>query len=123
MRSPIELHFYNKNNEVVKTYSQDRVTWEFFKKAVEIGDASKLGEDGLDVICRFVCDFFGNKFSVKKLKKHTDVEQVTAVAGQVVVRVLTIMQEQGIEPPKEADVKKKTVLKRMTGFLRSKRSS
>ena len=38
MSTPIELHFYNKKNEVIKTYSQSIIKWNFFKRAVKLGD-------------------------------------------------------------------------------------
>lgn len=99
MATPIEIHFYNKQNEIIKTYSQNVIKWDFFKKAVKIVD--KGGEDStdLDIIYNFVCDFFGNRFSVRKLKKYTDLEQLLAVAGQIVMRVLGMMEREGINLP------------------------
>jgi len=122
MATPIELHFYNKNNEIIKTYSQDRILWSFFKNAVKIVEAHEMNEDNINLICEFVCDFYGRKFSAKKLLKHTDVEQLLAVAGQIVLRVLNMMKEQGVTLPKAqtATKKKKSIRCRMIGFLRSK---
>lgn len=99
MSTPIELHFYNKKNEIIKTYSQSVIKWDFFKRAVKLTDRKPEKADNLDMIYRFVCDFYGNRFSVRKLKKYTDVEQLLAVAGQIVMHVLRLMEREGIEFP------------------------
>ncbi len=99
MATPIELHFYNKNNEIIKTYSQDVIKWKFFKKAVKLTERSDFKPDEIDNIYRFVCDFYGNRFTVRKLKKYTDVDQLLAVAGQIVMRVLEMMKREGISFP------------------------
>ena len=105
--TPIELYFYNKQNEVVKTYSQSVIKWDFFKKAVKIVDKSEDDINNLDVIYQFVCDFYGNRFSVRKLKKYTDLEQLLAVAGQIVMRVLGMMEREGINLPNAQTAGKK----------------
>ena len=123
MATPIELHFYNKNNEIIKTYSQRIIKWEFFKKSVKIANTTALDTSKLDTVYKFVCSFYDNRFTVKKLKKHTDVEQVLAVAGQIVNRVLNMMNREGISFPNAETVEKKKksrTLCRMIGFLKSK---
>lgn len=99
MSTPIELHFYNKKNEVIKTYSQSIIKWNFFKRAVKLGDRESISADNLDIIYEFVRDFYGRRFSVKQLKKHTDVEQLLAVTGQIVMKVITMMEKEGIDFP------------------------
>lgn len=123
MITPIELHFYNKNNEVIKTYSQSVIKWEFFKKAVMIADNKNLDVENLDTIYEFVRSFYGNKFSVRELKKYTDIEQLLAVAGQIVMRVLDMMRREGVSLPNAQTAEKKKrsrILCRLTGFLRSR---
>lgn len=107
MSTPIELHFYNKNNELIKTYSQDRISWQFLKQAVKINDVNTLDESNIDIIADFVCEFYGNRFSIfgkkanrKKLLKYTDVDQLLAVAGQIITRVLNMMKANGVSLPK-----------------------
>lgn len=106
MAPPIELHFYNKENEIIKTYTQDRISWNFLKQAVKIKDVNTLDESNIDIIADFVCEFYGNRFSIfgkkankKKLLKYTDVDQLLAVAGQIVMRVLKMMKENGVTLP------------------------
>lgn len=99
MKTPIELHFYNKNNEVIKTYKQDRITWDFFKKAVRIDDVKVLDESNIDIIAEFVREFFGRRFSKRALLKHTDVDQLLAVSGHIVMRVLNMMEENSVSFP------------------------
>lgn len=106
MATPIELHFYNKNNEIIKTYSQDIIKWKFFKKAVKLTDRFDFKPDEIDNIYRFVCDFYGNRFTVRKLKKYTDVDQLLAVAGQIVMRVLEMMKREGISFPEAGTAEK-----------------
>ena len=71
MATPIELHFYNKNNEIIKTYKQDRITWDFLKQAVKINDVNTLDDSNIDIIADFVCKFYGYRFSIfgKKANK------------------------------------------------------
>ena len=119
MITPIELHFYNKNNEVIKTYSQSVIKWGFFKDAVKIVDNNSLDANNLDTIYEFVRSFYGNRFSVRKLKKYTDVEQLLAVAGQIVMRVLDMMKREGVSLPNTQTVEKKRksrILCRLIGF-------
>ena len=106
MREPIQLHFYNKDNEVVKTYSQHRVTWKFFKKAVKFENVNITDKSGVDIIADFVCEFFDYRFSIfgkkankRKLLKYTDVDQLVAVAGAIVQRVISVMKENGVALP------------------------
>lgn len=106
MRTPIEIHFYNENNEIVKTYKQHRITWKFLKQAAQFKDANILDESSVDILAEFVCDFYGNKFSIfgknankRKLLRHTDVDQLVAVAGAIINRVINIMNENGVSPP------------------------
>lgn len=99
MRTPIELHFYNKDNEVIKTYSQGRISWDFLKRAVKIKDISVLDESNIDIICDFVREFYGRKFSKKKLLKCVDVDQLLAVAGSIIMRVMEMMRENGVTLP------------------------
>ncbi len=113
MSTPIELHFYNKNNELIKTYSQDRISWGFLKQAVKIKDASTLDESNIDIIADFVCEFYGNRFSIfgrkankRKLLKYTDVDQLLAVSGQIITRVLTMMKANGVTLPNAQAVTK-----------------
>lgn len=114
MNTPIEIHFYNKNNEVIKTYKQHRITWKFLKQAAEFRNANILDDSNVDIIAEFVCDFFGNKFSLfgkaankRRLLKYTDVDQLIAVAGAIVNRVITIMHENGVSLPNVQTVTKK----------------
>lgn len=124
MKTPIELHFYNKDNEVIKTYKQDRISWKFLKKAVRIKDVNTLDESNIDIIADFVCSFYGDRFSKRALLKHTDVDQLLAVAGAIINRVIAMMKENGVTLPNGDTVtktpKKTSFRYRMTGFLRSR---
>lgn len=121
MKTPIELHFYNKDNEVIKTWTQNRITWKFFKKAVSFTSSKETAD--MNMIYEFVREFFGNRFSMRALKKYTDIEQLVAVAGQIVMQVLHLMQTEGIEfpNPEAVEKEKSRILDRWTGFLRSKK--
>lgn len=99
MKTPIELHFYNKKNEIIKTYKQDRITWDFLKKAVRISDVKVMNENNIDIIADFVREFYGRRFSKRALLKYTDVDQLMAVAGSIVLRVLKMMKENGVTLP------------------------
>lgn len=99
MKTPIEIHFYNKNNEVIRTYKQDRITWEFLKRAVRITDVKTLDDSSIDVIADFIREFFGRRFSKRALLKYTDVEQLLAVGAHIVMYVLEMMRQNGVTLP------------------------
>ena len=84
---------------------------------------SDVDVNDMDNIYKFVCDFYENRFSVRKLKKYTDIEQVLAVAGQIVNRVLDMMKREGVSLPNAQTAEKKRksrILCRLIGFLKSK---
>ena len=99
MKTPIEIHFYNRNNEVIRTYKQDRITWEFLKRAVRITDVKTLDDSSIDVIADFIREFFGRRFSKRALLKYTDAEQLLAVGAHIVMYVLEMMRQNGVTLP------------------------
>lgn len=121
MITPIELHFYDRNNEVIKTYSQSIIKWKFFKNAVRICDREKIDVNNIDNVYKFVREFYENRFSVKQLKKYTDMEQLLIVAYQIVTAVLDMMKREGVSLPNAQTAEKKRksrILCRLIGFLK-----
>lgn len=100
-RTPIELNFYDENDQVIKTYSKSRVSWGMFKASLEnkVPENGVIDEDNMKMIRQFVCEFFDNQFTEDELIAHTDVEEVLLVATQISYKVITIMREQGIKLP------------------------
>lgn len=100
-REPIILNFYNKNDELIKTYSKSRVSWSAWKKALEVRPANdkKLNDDMLSDIRKFVVDFFDGQFTEQDLLEHTDVEDLLICTYQIASRVLSIMKREGVDLP------------------------
>jgi hypothetical protein len=98
---PIEITLYDDNDEVIKTFSRSRVSWEFFKKSLHarVPEDGNLNEENLQAIREFVCNFYDNQFTVEELIKGSDVREVLAVATAVAYKVIQIMEEQGITLP------------------------
>lgn len=87
--SPIELSFYDDQNEVIKTYSLSVVRWGVLKKAVKLSEAIQQGgmsEDDFDQVSAFVCFLFGDQFTPEELEAHAEIGEIMSCFRQVVSR-------------------------------------
>lgn len=101
MSEPIIVNFYDENDEVIKTFSRSRISWEFFKRAQstrppENGD---ITEDNLRAIRQLVCDFYDNQFTEEELIKFSSVNEILLISTEICYRLIKLLKEQGITLP------------------------
>lgn len=90
MFEPIELNFYDENDEVIATHAIHRVKTKFLKTAIrlekEINDLNNIGEEQINVLNNFIVEIFGNKFTADELEEKTDLIECYSVLGAVFSR-------------------------------------
>lgn len=90
----IELKFYNKEQEVEKTYSRSFVPFRVLKSAVKLqelmalkDDLSAFDENAVNNLADFVVDFYGHEFTRDELWDKTEVSEVMTVIFEIAARV------------------------------------
>lgn len=89
MAAPIELQFYNEDDEPVgEPFRVSIIRFGMLKKAAKLqAQIEAEGEDSAsDAIAHFVVELFGNKFSVKDLEEKAGLEQAIAALTSITVR-------------------------------------
>jgi hypothetical protein len=89
----IKLTIYGPDDEVKAEHRRGFVPWKLLKKAIrlsksmgEINDLNDLSDETIDELAQFICDFFGNQFTVQDLDDGADVEEMMAVLQTVIGR-------------------------------------
>lgn len=79
----IKLEIMNNEEVEVKEFSTIRMRGRALKRMLEISDVmEKAGEAGVftkehyDLMCEFICEMYGNKFSVDELLDGMDLEEI-----------------------------------------------
>lgn len=87
--SPIELNFYDQDNEIKETHTLSVVRWGVLKKAVKLSESIQqgtMGEEEFDAVSAFVCFMFGDRFTPKDLEEHAEIGEIMTCFRQVVNR-------------------------------------
>lgn len=87
MGTPMVIHFYGKDNEVVKQFSRSFVPWKLLKEAVRVSktlDQENLGEKDVDELAGLVVAVFGDQFTVEEVNEQADVAEMVAILNQIV---------------------------------------
>ncbi len=85
--APIELNFYNDDDEVIDTKRRTRIPSYLLDMAIDLqkqmnGD----GQDNADAVFDFIVEFYGNKFTREEVKKQTDLIECMAVLRSILAR-------------------------------------
>ena len=79
----IKLEIMNNEEVEIKEFSTIRMRGRALKIMLEISDVmEKAGEAGVftqehyDLMCEFICEMYGNKFSVDELLDGMDLEEI-----------------------------------------------
>jgi hypothetical protein len=94
--APIELNFYNEEDEIIATYKRLRIPSYLLDMAIDL--QAKLSEEGSgdqtysDALFDFVVEFYGNKFTREDLKQKTDLLECMSVLRSVITRATALMQ-------------------------------
>lgn len=95
--TPIVLHLYDENDEVIKSYSRSFIPWKMLKKAIElyrqIGTKSpeQYDESDVDALTSYVVALFGQDMTIEMLDEHSDITEMLSVIQNVVSRANGIM--------------------------------
>lgn len=98
MPEPIELKFYDNDDEVITTHVLHRVKTKFLKMAInlkkEIGDnPEEMGEQQINALLDFIVGLFGEKFTRDELEDKTDLFECYAVLGQIFGRANSLVRQ------------------------------
>lgn len=86
--TPIVLTLYDENDEIKGEYQRLIIPWNMLKRALKFKglDESNTDEKTFDELAGFVCELFGNKFTIEDLGKGADISEVFTVIQAVVAR-------------------------------------
>lgn len=111
MQAPIELKFYNEEDEVEKTFSRNRVPTYLLDTAIalqkEIGKGEETTQEQVDLLFDFIVEFYGNKFTRDELKRKTDLVECMSIVGQVLGRAGALAKQFAVGNPTPPSSKKK----------------
>lgn len=111
MPEPIELKFYDDNDEVTATHVVHRVKTKFLKIAIrlkkELGDPESMGEEQIDILNNFIVEIFGNKFTAEELEENTDLIECYSVLGSIFGRANGLAKQFASTNPTPPSLKKK----------------
>lgn len=85
--TPITITLYDENDEVKGEHQRLIIPWNMLKRALKFRelDTENL-EETFDELAGFVCELFGNKFTVDELGEGCDIAEIFAVIQAVVAR-------------------------------------
>lgn len=111
MQAPIELNFYNDDDEIEKTYSRNRVPTYLLDTAIalqkEIGKEKETTQQQVNLLFDFIVEFYCNKFTRDELKQKTDLVECMSIVGQVLGRAGELAKQfAGINPTLPSSKKK-----------------
>lgn len=107
--APIELNFYNENDEVIDTYRRSRIPSYLLDMASNLQKQlnAEDGNQSSDLLFDFIVEFYGNKFTRDELKKKTDLIECITVVRSIMARANALALEFAKENPPGPSPKKK----------------
>lgn len=93
--APIELNFYNENDEVTETHRRIRIPSYLLDMAIQL--QNKMGEEdgtgNTDALFDFIVEFYGGKFTRDDVKQKTDLIECLAVLKSIITRAADLTRE------------------------------
>ena len=108
--APIELNFYDDEDQVVATHKRARIPSYLLDTAINLQSELAAGDDGkqnTDALFDFVVEFFGGKFTREELKKKSDLIECMAVLQSVIMRASQLTREFAKANPQVPSPKKR----------------
>lgn len=120
--APIELNFYNEQDEVIETHRRSRIPSYLLDMAINLQhqikangqessdeDAQKQEQkiSDADALFDFVVEFYGNKFTREDVKKKTDLIECMAVLRSILARTNQLTRDFAKANPPVPSPKKK----------------
>lgn len=91
---PIRITLYGENDEAIDEFQKNIIPWGMLKKALKMQDVTKKSDEKtFDVLGTYVCELFGNKFTLEQLEKGADISEVIAVITEVTNRASALYND------------------------------
>lgn len=87
--APIELNFYNDQDEVEKTFSRNRIPAYLLDMAINLEQAftgNGQTQDNVNLLFDFIVEFFGKQFTRDELKQKADLVECMSVLPAILAR-------------------------------------
>ncbi len=108
--APIELKFYDEEDQVIETFRRARIPSYLLDMAIDL-QAEFSKEDGekvnVDALFDFIVEFFGKKFSREDVKQKTDLVECMSVLRSIIARASSLTLEFAKANPPVPSPKKK----------------
>lgn len=89
LKKPVEIHIYDDNGEVKKSFKLCIIPWKFMKKAgsmfAKIDNANE--EETLNAMTDFLCEVFNNQFDNEELDSYGDAFEIMQAINQIMEEV------------------------------------
>lgn len=108
--APIELNFYNDDDELIITHSRARIPSYLLDMAISLQDQLSTengNKPNTDALFDFIVEFYGQKFTREELKKQTDLIECMSVLRSVIARANNLTLEFAKANPRVPSPKKK----------------
>lgn len=107
--APIELNFYDENDEVTDTHRRSRIPSYLLDMAINLQQqlSAEDGNQSGDLLFDFIVEFYGKKFTREELKQKTDLIECIAVVRSIIARANALTLEFAKANPPGPSPKKK----------------
>jgi hypothetical protein len=108
--APIELNFYDDEDQIVATHRRTRIPSYLLDMAIQLQEslaANGEGPQNADALFDFIVEFYGKKFTREQVKQQTDLLECMAVLRSIIVRANSLTLEFAKANPRVPSPKKK----------------
>lgn len=108
--APIELHFYDDEDQIVATHTRNRIPSYLLDMAINLQahlTADKDGKQNTDALFDFIVEFYGSKFTREEVKQKTDLIECVSVVRSIIARASALTLEFAKANPPGPSPKKK----------------
>lgn len=108
--APIELNFYDDEDQVIATHRRSRIPSYLLDMAINLQGSLAAGENGeqnTDALFDFIVEFYGNKFTREEVKRKTDLLECVTVLQSIIARATSLTLEFAKANPRGPSPRKK----------------
>jgi hypothetical protein len=87
--APIELKFYDDEDQVIETHRRSRIPSYLLDMAISLQSqlgATEAGLQNTDALFDFIVEFYGKKFTREEVKQKTDLIECLSVLRSIIAR-------------------------------------
>ena len=108
--APIELNFYDEDDQVVDTHKRSRIPSYLLDMAINLQSQLSVDDEGkqnTDALFDFIVEFYGSKFTREEVKQKTDLLECMSVLRSIITRASALTREFAKANPPGPSPKKK----------------